>query len=127
MKKAISFDIKNNQEEYANCLRYIQQYNLAKDKEFSNEIHAKYIEYNIEGDSYNIACELEEKYLLNQFSNRLENGKDVLWYFRINMGQEDDIVNLMHFYLIKQRYENVLAVLITPNIEYDMKISMYLS
>ena len=127
MRKAISFYIRNNQEEYANCLQFMQNYNLTKSEETSNNIHFEYIEYDIEGDSYKIACELEEKYSLRQYSNKSKESTNILWYFRINMGQEDDIVNLMHFYLIKQKYENVLGVLITPSIEYDMKISAYLS
>lgn len=60
MKKAISFDIKNNQEEYANCLQFMQHYNLVKSEELSNSIHFEYMEYEIEGDSYKTACELEK-------------------------------------------------------------------
>ena len=127
MKKAISFDVKNNQEEYANCLQFMQYYNLAKSEELSSNIHVEYMEYEIEGDSYKIACELEEKYSLKQFSNSLKEVESILWYFRIHVEKEDDIVNLMYFYLIRQKYKNVLAVLITPNIGYDMKISAYLS
>lgn len=127
MKKAISFDIKNNQEEYAKCLQFMQFYNLGKGQELSSDIDVEYMEYDIEGDSYKIACELEMKYSLKQYYSGLKEAESILWYFRIHMGQEDDIVNLMHFYLIKQKFKNVLAVLITPNIEYNMKISAYLS
>lgn len=127
MRKAISFDIKNSQEEYAKCLRFMQYYNFSKGGELSGDIHVVSIDYDNKIDSYKIACELEEKYSLNEYSNSLKKTENILWYFRINMGQEDDIVNLMYFYLIKQKYNNVVAVLITPNIEYDMKISAYLS
>lgn len=127
MKRAISFDIKNKQEEYARCLQFMQYYNLAKNEDLSRDIHVEYMEYDEESDSYKIACELEEKYSLKQYSNNLEGAKDILWYFRISMGEEDDIVNLMHFYLIKQRFESVIAVLITPDIGYEMKISAYLT
>lgn len=127
MKKAISFDIKNNQEEYAKCLQFMQYHILKKSEELNTDIHVEYIKYDKEGDKYKIACEIEEKYSLKQYSDSFEETENILWYFRIKMGEEDDIVNLMHFYLIKQRFENVLAVLITPSIEYDMKISAYLS
>lgn len=127
MKKVICFNIKNIQEEYAKCLQFMQYYNLEMNKKPVSDIHVEYIEYDIEGDSYKTACEIEEKYSLKQYLTGSEEAESILWYFRIHMGQEDDIVNLMHFYLIRQNYENALAVLITPDIVYDMKISAYLS
>lgn len=127
MKKIIIFNIKNTQEEYSKCLQFMQFRCIDQTNKSAADVSIIEIECNTEKDKYAIACEIEEKEYTKERIKELGYQEDVLWCFRINVEQEDDIVNLMYYYLIKQRHKDVLAILITPGIEYDMKISAYLT
>lgn len=124
MKRVFIFNIDNNQDEYAKCLQFMED---VRNLEYIPTSDVCWIECEAEYDMYKVACEIEEKYPLHISEEKLINDHDLLWYFRIKIDEDDDIVNLMHYYLIKQKYNNVLAVLITPDFIYDMKISAYLS
>ncbi|MDE5933168.1 MAG: hypothetical protein K2H40_11925, partial [Lachnospiraceae bacterium] len=126
MKKVIIFDIKNIQDEYAKCLQFMEHGKLNGNGQPDSSLSAIPIECSAGKDMYRIACEVEQKYSLEANGN-WDDMNEVLWCFRIHIEEDDDIVNLMHYYLIRQRYKNVFAVLITPGIQYDMKVSEYLS
>lgn len=126
MKKIIIFNIKNIQDEYAKCLQFMEHIKLNGDNRPDSSLSAIQIKCPIEKDIYRIACEVEQKYSI-ETNSQWDDMKEVLWCFRIHIEEDDDIVNLMHYYLIRQKYKNIFAILITPGIQYDMKVSEYLS
>ena len=127
MKKVIIFNIRNIQDDYAKCLKCIETTDIENEIRNIPKTCIGYIESQIDNNTYKIACEVERREAYNLKADEKIDFHNLLWCFRITIEKEDDIVNLMYFYLIKQLYKNVIAILVTPDTEYDMKVSAYLS
>lgn len=130
MGRILLFNIRNQQEDYAKSLKYINCLERHIEWTEGASVCRDYAECDINQNKYNLACSVEKKQNLTLIDKQFIqtfNLKNVFFYFRITMEKEDDIVNLMYLYLIRQRFRKILAVLITPGLEYDMKISAYLS
>ena len=124
MKHIIILEIKNVQEEYALALKFIEDMKNRKEIE---DIPNFYKGYVVSDLGFTSCAKLVERALPNYKNPNDIVDEKLLYCFKIRVQKEDDIVNLMYFYLIKQQFENVFAILDTVGIEYDMKISSYLS
>lgn len=131
MEKALIFKIRNKQEEYAKSIQLINQLDKNCSESVNSSLHVGYIDCNKNSNMYTIASEIAQKeYEEISTDEVIQFGKneEIIYYcFYINMEIEDDIVNLMYYYLIKQSIPNTIAILTTPGLEYDMKVSAYLS
>lgn len=131
MGKVLVFNIRNTQEEYAESMRLINELNRNCSVTANSLLHVGYIDCNKNSNRYTIASEIAQKEYGEISINgdiQFEKNEEIICYcFFINMEKEDDIVNLMYYYLIKQLVPNTIAILTTPGLEYDMKVSAYLS
>lgn len=129
MGKILLFNIRNQQDEYAKSICYINKLEMGLEITAPSTF-AGYIECDFQKDTYEMACNIEINQNLNMDINFIREditSKNVYFYFNITMEKEDDIVNLMYYYLIKQYFQRTIAVLSTPGLEYDMKIGAYLT
>lgn len=103
MKKAIIFDIGNRQEEYAQCLSFMEL--LEKKKTDSEDLElrkiANMITYN---DMWSIEDIMEHKPdPLPENLDEVKVDKPITYFFNVKCTGEDDIINLLYYCILHDR------------------------
>lgn len=105
MKKAIIFDIENRQEEYAQCLSFVELLEKGKShgENFESRGNAKIITYD-EIWAFEDIMEHNPEPLPENLS-RVNIDNPIMYFFNVRCTGEDDIINLLYYCILHDRIE----------------------